>query len=232
MRIKIKFSKNTVDVPLNNQHLVNSYIHKCLGNNNKYHDTKSDYNISHLLGYVLNSDGKTLSYPNGSFLIVSSLNSEFISTLLTGLFLNTDFHSGMKFESIEHITEKFYDGWNNFDTLSPFLIKEYSSKKEYKFLTLNDNNFQLKVKNYLINKLSKIDSTLDLRDFDVKIPNHPSHKVKKIMVKNVINKGNRCFLNIFCNKRVAETLYNYGIGQSTGSGFGTIFKTENKDLYY
>ena len=82
-----------------------------------------------------------------------------------------------------------------------------------------------------INKLSKIDSSLDLSDFNIVIPKNNSHKVKKIVVKNVINKANSCHINVHANKNVVELLYNIGIGQSTGSGFGTIYKTENHHLY-
>ena len=32
-------------------------------------------------------------------------------------------------------------------------------------------------------------------------------------------------------KELAELIYNIGLGQSTGSGFGTIYKTENHSLY-
>ena len=51
------------------------------------------------------------------------------------------------------------------------------------------------------------------------------------MVKNVINKANQCQISIYTNKKIAELLYNIGIGQSTGSGFGVIYKTENHKLY-
>ena len=69
------------------------------------------------------------------------------------------------------------------------------------------------------------------RNFDVKIPEHVNHKVSKVIVKNVLNLANTCHISIHTNKKVAEILYNIGIGQSTGCGFGTIYKTENKTLY-
>ena len=73
-------------------------------------------------------------------------------------------------------------------------------------------------------KLLKIDSNLDLRNFKIEIPKtNSSHKVKKIMIHNVSNRANQHHLNIYCNSKVAETLSNVGIGQSTGCGFGTIY---------
>jgi CRISPR-associated endoribonuclease Cas6 len=232
MRIKINFTKPTIDIPFNNQSLVNSYIHKCLGINNIYHDAKNDYNISSLIGGRLDLEQKKLLFENGGYIVISSLNAEFINKLLIGIINNQNFICGMVFNGVDHIEEKFYNGWNHFISLSHFIIKEYSDKKNYTFLTLKHENFEIKVKEYLINKISAINPTLDLSDFDVKIPlDYISNEIKPIIVKNVKNIGNKCHLNIFTNTKVAELLYNIGIGQSTGSGFGTIYKTENHKIY-
>ncbi len=231
MRIKIKFSKNIESVPINNQAILNSYIHKCLGVNNVYHDAKSNYNISHLYGGKLNVEAKTLYFDEGGYIVVSSKDSEFINKLLIGIINNPVLINGMCFAGVDHIKEEFVNGWNYFATLSPFIIKKYVDKSKYSFITLKDDDFEEQVKNYLINKITKINSKLDLSDFDVKIPISSKHKVKKILVKNVINSANSCHINIHTNKKVAELLYNIGVGQSTGSGFGTIYKTENHVLY-
>jgi len=50
-------------------------------------------------------------------------------------------------------------------------------------------------------------------------------------VKNVINHASSIQISVKTNKAVASKLYNLGLGQSTGSGFGTIYKTENYELY-
>lgn len=231
MRLKINFSKNTSEISINNQALLNSYVHKCLGANNIYHDVKSNYNISQLQGGKLNEDKQTLTFANGGYIIISSIDVVFINKILVGIISNPNFIGGMSFAGVDHIDENFSNEWNYFATLSPFIIKEYTDKSTYSFLTLKDSNFEAKVKSYLIKKLSKIDSSLDLKDFDIKIPTSDSHKIKKVLVKNVINVGNQCHISIFTNKKVAELLYNIGIGQSTGSGFGTIYKTENRHLY-
>lgn len=231
MRVKFNFSKNTIPVPVNNQSLLNGYVHKCLGKNNKYHDTKSDYSISILQGGRINLEDKTLSFEKGAYFTVTSNDNEFIQTLLMGVLTNPELFFGMRFSGVDYVEETFHNGWNYFITLSPFIVKEYTDMKNYKYLTLNDADFNTKLKTYLTNKLSKIDSTLDLKEFDVVVEDRPFNKVKTIMVKNVANKANHCQLNINCNKKVAKLLYTIGIGQSTGSGFGTIYKTENHKVY-
>jgi len=230
MRIKLNFTKNTRPVSIANQSMVNGYIHKCLGVDNIYHNSASNYAISSLMGGKLNDDRKTLSFDNGAYIIVSSNDMEFMNKLIMGVIDNTEFICGMKFVEVNPITETFINGWNHFATLSPFLIKERTDNG-YRFVTLDDDNFELKVKDYLVNKISKIDPTLNLNNFDVRIQNNPKHKVKKILVKNVINHANQCQISIHCDKRVAELLYNIGIGQSTGSGFGTVYNTKNHSIY-
>lgn len=228
MRIKVNFNLENKILPINNQHLVNSYIHKVLGKNNVYHDSVNDYSISSIQGGKL-SDNQ-LHFNGDGYITISSNNMKFINDMMLNLYTNK-LNGDISVKSIEFIEEKFYDGWNHFASLSPFIIKEYSDKKTYKFLTLHDDTFENKVKIYLKNKLSKIDSTLDLTNFDIKIPENNKHKIKKIMVKNVTNFANQCQLSIYCNSKVANILYNIGIGQSTGCGFGTIYKTENHNIY-
>jgi len=230
MRLKINFTENTSQVPIQHQSLLNSYIHKCLGRNNKYHDSKNDYCISHIYGGKLNVKNSTLTYKDGGFIVASSTDGDFLNKILVGVLNNQELIGGMKFKGVEHLDEQFYNGWNHFSTLSPFIIKKRMDDG-YKFITLNDSNFENEVENYLINKIGKIDDTLDLSDFKVTIPNNNKHKVKKILVKNVINHANQCQINIYTNKKVAKLIYNIGLGQSTGSGFGTIYKTESRNLY-
>lgn len=230
MRIKVLLTKTEKELPIQNQSIVNSFIHRVLGKDNPYHDSKNNYSISSLMGGKWIKGTDKISFNKGGFIIISSLDKKFLDDIMLNLY-TTPFYSDITVCGIEFIEEKLYNGWNHFATLSPFLIKEYKSKKEYSFLTLNDENFEIKVKNYLLNKLIKIDPTLDLTNFDVKIGKRNKNKIKKIWVKNVVNKANQCQVSVLCNKKVANILYNIGLGQSTGSGFGTIYKTENHDLY-
>ena len=233
MRIKLNFSVNKTDVPINNQHLLNGYIHKCLGKNNKYHDTWSNYSISSLLGGKMNDDNKTVSFKNGAYFTVTSQDSELISKMLLGSLMNQELFHGMTYTGVDHIDEKFYDGINHFVTLSPFLIKEPCKKYGERSLRLDeDKDFEAKVKEYLIRKLNRYDKSLDLTNFDVKIPKRKWHYTKKIWVQESFNWGNMCQIDIISSRKIAEIIYNLGIGKSTGSGFGTIAKTESTNIYF
>ena len=181
----------------------------------------------------MNRDGthNTQCFDNGGYFTASSPDDEFINKMLMGVLNNQDLFHGMRFAGVDPIKEEFVTGCNYFALLSPVLLKRYANKKDYSFITLADDNFEEELKKHTINKLSKIDSSLDLSDFNIIIPKHSSHKVKEVRVKAVRNMANSCHINIYTNPIVAELLYNIGIGQSTGSGFGTIYKTENHHLY-
>lgn len=232
MRIKIKFSKITDELIQNNQALVNHYIHKCLGENNEYHDSHSNYCVSRLCGGSFVENGKYVEFKNSAFIVATSVDTEFIDRLISGVMKNENFGGGLMFSDIEFIQEKIYDGYNHFKTMdNGFIIKSIPEKGKYKFHTINDDDFIDVLTNHIIKKFSKVDPTLDFTNFSIDIPQHKNHKTRNIYVKNVKNISNICQLMINSNRRVAEALYNYGIGQSTGSGFGTIYKTENHKLY-
>lgn len=231
MRVKILLSGTNVLVPINNQHILNSYIHNCLGENNKYHDAKSNYVISNLNGGKLNKLENAIDFKNGAYFIVSSYDDVFIGTLLNGITKNLEFGYGMKYCGVTFVNENFHNGWNYFKTLSPILLKKYSDKKSYTFKTINDADYVECLTEHVKSKLLKIDSTLNFKDFKIVIEPRTFNKIRKVMVKNVKNIATQCQINIFTTEKIAGLIYNYGIGQSTGCGFGCIYKSENHHIY-
>jgi CRISPR-associated endoribonuclease Cas6 len=243
MRIIIKFTENTTLVPIDNQKYINGYIHKCLGVNNEYHDNKSNYCISKLCGGVFNAQNRTLDFKEKQgFIVVTSSDNEFLNTLITGILTNPDFNWGMKLKTFDFVSENFIgedikvkkqnNVWHHFSTLSPFIIKKRIDDKKYMFSTFLDDDFVEVVKEHTIKKLKAVyGDDLNLTDFEVKIKPNPNLKIKKVLIKNVINKANDCQISFFCKADVAKKIYELGVGQSTGSGFGTIYKTENHGKY-
>lgn len=232
MRIKLKFSKNITDVP-NNLNVVNSFTHQCWGRNNRLHDAPSDYNISRLLGGYITNGGRSMNYPNGGYIIISSVKLEIIEKLINAAFgLNdttkVELGYGMNAEEVEYINEEFYNGVNYFKTTtSGFILK----KPNGDFYKLGEDDVASALKDQIIRKFGKIYPNLNLNDLKIEINNHPSHKVERIFSGNGKNYANICQINVHSNKNVAELIYNYGIGQSCGSGFGCVYTTQHKELY-
>lgn len=232
MRFKINFKGTNDNVPFSTQASVNSYIHACLGNNNPYHDGKSDYNVSGLMGGGVNNNKSGLSFNDDAFIIVSSLDMQFMNTLLMGIISNQEFAYGMKLSDVEHVHEELFDGWNYFTTLRPILLKkDRSPKGRADYWTIDDPEYAAQLKSHIVGKLMKIDPKLDLSGFELKIPDRPFNKVKRIMVKNVPNFATNCWVSINAPKEAIRLIYHLGLGQSTGSGFGTVCLNKNRGIY-
>jgi len=224
MRIKIKFTGNYLPVPIQNYTLMNAYINKALGPNNEFHDKSGLYNISSLQGGKLSENKHTLDFPDGAYFFVSSPQDEFVLKFFEGVSKNPDFGFGIKFKEVIFIQEKFVDGWNLFNTISPALFRESVKMKPDKFGLITDSDFTDYMRNRIIKKFKHIVPDYDFENnFELKInQDRVGHKVKSILVKNRINKASQFGFSVRCTKQFAELLYNVGIGQSTNSGFGTI----------
>lgn len=232
MRIKIMYTPNTSSVPIQNYDHLNSYINRCLGKDNPYHDKSGPYNVSSLQGGSLNADKKTLEFENGGFLIVSSLDITFLDTLLAGIRQNPNLGYGMKFSGVDFVHEQISDGWNHFFTLSPMLFKDNKKQGPDKYVTFKNNpDFVEYAKMRILKKLSKFKPELDLSNFQIQIRIHEKDRVKYFMVHNANNGANQCQISFRGNKEAINILYNIGVGQSTNSGFGTIAKVENFQYY-
>ena len=252
MRIILKYRTDNDILPINNQHIVNAYIHKCLGEDNEYHDEFSEYNISFLMGGKLHNK-EELIFKDKAFIIVSSPNNAFINDLIEKVYDNPKILGNIELESIEHITEKFYNGLNHFSTLTPIFLKDIMARMDKDTYTLvksgvkdkrdlnhrrvyitikNNSNFKEYFKRYLIKCLNVgMGDDFDSDKFDVIITDK-NPKVKFIKIKNNIVYCSLFNFTLVCNKKVAEYFYNMGIGHSRGSGFGTICTTQKREEYF
>lgn len=224
MRIKITFEGGGKKLPSHNQHMVNGFIHSCLGDNNEYHDSKNTYAVSMLNGGKLYKHG-IFSYDYKANIIVSG-DAIFLSKIVDGVMKLGNFN-GMKLLNIEFIQEELFNGINHFATLSPILLKRDNKR----FATLNDDDYQNLLESQIKSKVRSILPDEDTSNIHVFV-NKNGSKTKLVKLRDVKNIGNVHHLSIECNKKVAELLYRVGIGQSTGAGFGTIYKTGNKSIYF
>lgn len=225
MRLKIEFTKPK-SLEADNQYLVNRFIHTLLGVNNDYHDNQSNYNVSLLNGGRLNKVTKLIEFTTSNpFIIVSTLDTTILNKVMLGLLLNPKLNDDCLFKNVSFINEEFNDGYNRFLTLSPILLKN----RENKHLTVRDSDFSTQLKMQTIRKLKAINPKINLDDFDLVVEEKSLNRVRVVKLKNVYNYASVCNLTIKGTKEVIELLYNIGIGNSTGCGFGTIYKTY--DLY-
>lgn len=214
MRTKIFFTMPEKNIPVNNQKQLNSYIHRVLGHDNSYHDTFSNYAISSLQGGKLMPDGN-LKFESNPYIVVSSEDPTFIGLFLEGVQNMDEKFFDMSYLRIELGDYAVHEYFDKVNTISPILIK-----KDGKKLTIKDDGWLEAITENCIKKLEY--KGVSTKGFNIEIRNPERAKKKIIYVGDVFNPCSMVSLKITGTKKARKTLYNLGIGNSTGSGFGTI----------
>jgi len=160
-------------------------------------------------------------------LIISSKNDDFLSTIIGGLNNNKKFEWGMEFSHIDFVPKENYIEYNYFHTISPILFKDENGL----YVTIENPEFNNVLTEKTKKKLLHYVSESELVDFKIEKTDSGFEKVRRLYIHGNLNHASLCNLKITCNKKVADLLFNLGLGKSTGSGFGCICKTENIRLY-
>ena len=216
-RIKIILTYPTADVPVNNQHFLNGFIFESFGENCPLHDSFSPYNISSLQNGTLKDDKKTLEFKNGNPYFYVSGDDSFIEFAINAFESSNASVFGMKFDSIDvfddFIVNKHFD---KIVTISPIIVKTKEGRKitfkHEDWLNLLTQNCESKLKH-----LNIVDPT-----FKLEIMNPHKAKEKCVWVGDIFNPSSNVRHKVYGKPKTRETLYNMGLGGSTGSGFGSI----------
>lgn len=232
MRIKISLPAINVPISVHDvQMKVNSYVHKLFGINNEYHDTFSQYCVSSLMRGKFNKVDKTFTYPKGTYIIFSTNSADIINAVTKNIWF-IKFDDKYEMLSVKPISEKFITGNNYLTTLTPILLVDNSERNKRKFITIEDLGvFEKELNKRTKIKLEKLDEEVDLKNFYIKVLDSGYNKVLPIFVNKVFNLTSQCNLLITGKNETVNMLYNLGIGQSTGSGFGTVYTTHQHNLY-
>jgi len=222
MKINLFLTNPHVNIPINNQKEVNSFIHRLLGKDNKYHDRFSNYAISSLQGGKLNSEGN-LTFEKEPYIIISSNDMEFIDTMLEGIQEKNEKLFDMSHKRVtitEYNVNEYYD---NVITISPILLKDKEGRK----ITFKNDKW---LNTLILNcKMKLLHEGIEDSTFNIKIKNPENGKEKLIYVGDVFNPASMVRLVVYGKEKTRRTLYNLGLGHSTGSGFGSISIMENKN---
>jgi len=212
MILTVYLTKPTENIPIRNQKEMNSFIHKTIGKDNPYHDSFSDYSISSIQGGKL-IDG-VLKFNSNPYIVITSNNEAFINMLVSKFMKKEYEFYGCKFQKLtlnEFTVNKYYD---IIHTISPILLKHENRK-----ITIDNEKFSEILYNNCLNKLKY--AGIQDNSFKIEIKKQ-NLKQKIIYVGNTFNICTYGNLIIFGEKNTRKTLYNLGLGNSTGSGFGTI----------
>ena len=215
MRLKLIFKESKlpfIEVP---QDAVNSCVHRMLGEDNKYHDKFSPYAISSLFGGII-KNGK-MTYPNGAYFYISTIDEEFIEKIIMKTIDGVEMLD-MKLESILFEEFKLHNDYDIIRTISPILLQDKN-----KNITYQDDNF-IEVLTHK-SKLKLLHNGFTQKQIDT-LKIEPFHfekaRLKFPKVHKVVNKSSQVMLVVKGDKDIRKALYEFGLGKSTGSGFGSI----------
>lgn len=230
---KIIFTKPKNSIPVSNQKEVNSYIHRCIGENNSFHDGFSDYCISSLQGGKLNIKTNMLEFEERPYILFTisqeSKNYDIYNKLLRGVYNKKNKLFDMCYHVVTMYDYKLAPEYDKIFMASPILLKKYDkeNKKTIK-ITCKDDGFIELLKANCILKLKH--AGIEDETFDIVLRNPEKAKKKIIMVGDVFNPCTMASFFIYGKKETREALYLMGLGNSTGSGFGMLKILENDDL--
>lgn len=216
MRIYLKLTSNTENVPFNYQgHLVQKF-HEWLGKN-EIHDGLSLYSLSWLNRGKRVKNG--LDFPNGTDWFISSYDVDLIKKTVLGIQKNPEVAFGMfvKELSISHAPN--FSSNERFSVASPVFIKR-NIGEEQKYFYFKDKEANQFLTETLQNKLKKanLDTNVQVR-FD---ENYHNPKIKGTFYKKHKKKGSVCPVILEGSPEAIAFAWNVGIGNGTGIGFGAL----------
>jgi len=221
MRIYIETTKNTQFVPYNYQQFLIGVLHKWLGKNN-LHDKISLYSYS----WLMNGTGvgnKGLSFDKGSKWFISFYNDNYLKRIINTILEYPEMFYSLKVTDVYIQENPDLSNQEAFKLASPILIKRNVTEEFEKHYTFNDNEANELMKETLLHKMEEAglekDDTLEI-SFDL---SYEKRKTKKVNIHDIGNIANFCPIIIKGKPETKLFAWQTGIGNCTGSGFGSLY---------
>ncbi len=222
MRLHLTLSANREPVPFAYQHFLTGALHKWLGQANPHHDQISLYSLSWLDGSRMNRTG-TLDFPHGARFFLSFHNDALVETLVNGALTAPDVCCGMRVVEINQQTTPIFGTRHTFKVGSAVLIKAKAEDGRIRYLLHNDPAADAALTATLRHKMDA--AQLDPRHRTVTVAfdkTYRNPKTKLVTIKNIHNRANICPVHIEGTPEALQFAWNVGIGNGTGSGFGSL----------
>lgn len=222
MRIIIHTTPNSSIVSFDYQQKLVGTIHKWLGNN-EIHDNISLYSFSWLLGgKMIRNQGYT--FPDGANFFVSFYEEEYLRLLIRTILSDPEMFCGLKVRDISIVNQPvFSEDAQYFRLASPIFIKRLQDgTRNYKFYLYDDEVSNTLMTETLKHKMKEAslpeDGTLKV-EFDL---TYPQKQVKMVTIHGIKSKASMCPVIIHGSPQSKLFAWTVGIGNSTGSSFGSL----------
>lgn len=220
MIIKVYFEKTEKTIPFNNQHQMNGFIFTMLGEKaSKYHESFSNYSISSIQGGRMNEDKSGLIFNGEPYIQITSddisVCNDFVCAIINSIDNKSANFFGLhptRFETFDFPCGKKFD---IIRTISPILLKNDGRK-----LTVSDEGWIELLNKKCKEKLQH--QGIEDNSFKIVIGNNANIKRRMVYVGEVFNPCTDGVFTVYGKEETRKKLYNMGIGNSTGTGFGAV----------
>lgn len=220
MKTTLILSQNKKIVPFDYQQKLIGVIHRWLGNND-LHDKISLYSFSSLQGGLITKNG--FDFKNGAKWIISFYEEEYAKQIIASILNSPEVISGMFVQDVIISDNLYNESEGLFLLNSPICIKRTNSDKVTKFYTFEDKESGELMKETLLHKMQEAglerDESLSI-EFDL---TYAGRKTKLITIHGIKNKCSMCPVYIKGKPETISFVLSVGVGNLTGSGFGSIF---------
>lgn len=223
MRFTLLLNPNDEIVPFDYQQKLIGVLHGWLGEND-LHDKLSLYSFSWLQNGKACKTG--LDFPEGSKWLISFYNDQFALKVIKSIREQPILFCGISVTDIiieEEDNICFPEDGTRFMLASPILIKRSSINGEIRFYTFKDKESPALLLETLKHKMAIAGLTEDNSlsvEFDM---SYHDKKTKKVNIHGIENIANMCPVLIKGKEDSIKFARTVGIGNSTGSGFGSIY---------
>jgi CRISPR-associated endoribonuclease Cas6 len=221
VRLHFNLSPNEQLVPFDYQHFLTGVFHKWLGHN-RLHDQISLYSLGWLDGARVKNN--YLDFPDGARWFVSFFEDHLFEQLVDGILANPEVFCGMRVLEIRQQTTPDFGTHYRFKVGSPVWVKGKQNddgKVPYYFY---DDAAADEILTATLRR--KIDvAGLAAKHKQVKVRfdrDFPRPRIKKVRIKNTDVKASVCPIIIEGTREALQFAWNVGVGNGTGSGFGSL----------
>lgn len=222
MRIALSIQVDNTFVPFAHQHLLVGTLHKWLGEN-ELHGQSSAFCFSRLHGGEPDLEQHGLRFSDRADMFISANEPAWIKRILAGIRQSPEMFQGLCVREIVLMEEPNLSNREIFYPASPILLKHWrgdnNRSHEHIVYTHEEANTLLTL------SLHKKLAAVGLSDETARATFAPEEGRAKVMLvdyRGIKNRVSWCPIRLTGTDATKLFVWNAGIGQSTGIGFGAI----------
>lgn len=219
MRLYLTLSSTGDTLPFDHQPLLVGCIHKWLGRENSEHGKVALFSFSRIEGGKFSDYG--LCFSQNAKFFISAYHPEVVIRLIKGILKDPKMFYGLKVDEIMIRQDPDMSDRERFFTASPILISRRINNKVEQILYDNPIASQY-LEETVITKMKAANVTINSA-FEIKFDTACQYATTKMLTyRGIHNRASWCPIIIKGEPIIKQFIWNVGLGNSTGVGFGAI----------